>query len=84
MRFAPENGALTRWPDNVRIFELMAQYHFMPEDEANALTDAYVTMRDELHHLALQSLPSRVDINRFANARKRVLDSWDHYLGSKF
>ncbi len=27
----------------------------MPEDEANALTLAYVTMRNELHHLALQS-----------------------------
>ena len=83
LRFAPENDALTRWSDNVRIFELMAQYGFMPEDEANALTEAYVTMRDELHHLALQSLPSRVEINRFANARKRVLDSWEHYLGSK-
>ncbi|MBP6122977.1 MULTISPECIES: bifunctional [glutamate--ammonia ligase]-adenylyl-L-tyrosine phosphorylase/[glutamate--ammonia-ligase] adenylyltransferase [Providencia] len=82
LRFSSQNDVLTRWSDNVRIFELMAQYDFMPESEANALTETYVTMRDELHHLALQSLPSRVDISRFSSERKQVLDSWEHYLGN--
>ena len=81
LRFASQNKALTRWSDNVRIFELMAQYDFMSEEEANALTQAYVTMRNELHHLALQSLPSRVDISQFAEQREQVLASWQKWLG---
>lgn len=80
LRFAKENNVLTRWSDNVRIFELMAQYSFMPEDEANALTQAYVTMRNELHHLALQSLPSRVEMTQFTQQREQVLASWQKWL----
>ncbi|SUC32629.1 Glutamate-ammonia-ligase adenylyltransferase [Providencia rettgeri] len=80
LRFATENNVLTRWSDNVRIFELMAQYGFMPEDEANALTQAYVTMRNELHHLALQSLPSRVEMTQFTQQREQVLASWQKWL----
>lgn len=82
LRYAPENPSLTRWSDNVRIFELMAQHALMPENEANALTQAYVTMRDELHHLALQSLPSRVDISQFVVEREQVLASWKKWLGA--
>ncbi|HGN2570379.1 TPA: bifunctional [glutamate--ammonia ligase]-adenylyl-L-tyrosine phosphorylase/[glutamate--ammonia-ligase] adenylyltransferase [Providencia rettgeri] len=80
LRFATKNNVLTRWSDNVRIFELMAQYGFMPEDEANALTQAYVTMRNELHHLALQSLPSRVEMTQFTQQREQVLASWQKWL----
>lgn len=60
----------------------MAQHALMPENEANALTQAYVTMRDELHHLALQSLPSRVDISQFVVEREQVLASWEKWLGA--
>lgn len=81
LRYAPDNPSLTRWSDNVRIFELMAQHDLMSEDEANALTQAYISMRDELHHLALQSLPSRVDIHQFVTEREQVLASWTKWLG---
>ncbi|MGJ3354212.1 bifunctional [glutamate--ammonia ligase]-adenylyl-L-tyrosine phosphorylase/[glutamate--ammonia-ligase] adenylyltransferase [Providencia sp. Je.9.19] len=81
LRFASKKDVLTKWSDNVRIFELMAKNDLMPQDEADALTHAYVTLRDELHHLSLQSLPSRVDIGRFSNERKLVLESWARYLG---
>lgn len=56
LRYAAQEPRLTRWSDNVRILELMAQYGVMEESEANALKLAYVTMRNELHHLALQEL----------------------------
>ncbi|EKT60052.1 bifunctional [glutamate--ammonia ligase]-adenylyl-L-tyrosine phosphorylase/[glutamate--ammonia-ligase] adenylyltransferase [Providencia sneebia] len=81
LRYAHENPSLTRWSDNVRIFELMAQNQLMPEDEAKALTQAYVTMRDELHRLALLSLPSRVEVGQFITEREQVLASWDKWLG---
>ena len=56
LRYAHEKPKLTRWSDNVRILELLAQNDIMDEQEALALTRAYTTLRDELHHLALQEL----------------------------
>ncbi|MDE9516330.1 bifunctional [glutamate--ammonia ligase]-adenylyl-L-tyrosine phosphorylase/[glutamate--ammonia-ligase] adenylyltransferase [Xenorhabdus bovienii] len=81
LRYAPENSKLTRWSDNVRIFELMANYNIMDEQEAMALTQAYITMRDELHHLALQALPSRVPAESFSQQQILVRDSWQKWLG---
>ncbi|MDC9622225.1 bifunctional [glutamate--ammonia ligase]-adenylyl-L-tyrosine phosphorylase/[glutamate--ammonia-ligase] adenylyltransferase [Xenorhabdus sp. XENO-7] len=81
LRYAPENAKLTRWSDNVRIFESMANYNIMDEQEAMALTQAYITMRDELHHLALQALPSRVPAESFSQQQILVRDSWQKWLG---
>ncbi|MDX7987057.1 bifunctional [glutamate--ammonia ligase]-adenylyl-L-tyrosine phosphorylase/[glutamate--ammonia-ligase] adenylyltransferase [Xenorhabdus sp. 12] len=81
LRYAPENAKLTRWSDNVRIFELMANYNIMDEQEAMALTQAYITMRDELHHLALQALSSRVSTDHFSQQKALVLSSWQKWLG---
>ncbi len=57
LRYASDKPKLTRWSDNVRILELLAQNDIMDEEEARALTHAYTTLRDALHHLALQELP---------------------------
>ncbi|MEQ1975752.1 bifunctional [glutamate--ammonia ligase]-adenylyl-L-tyrosine phosphorylase/[glutamate--ammonia-ligase] adenylyltransferase [Xenorhabdus sp. SGI240] len=80
LRYAPENARLTRWSDNVRIFELMAQHNIMDEQEAMALTQAYITMRDALHHLALQALSSRVSVGHFSQQQALVRDSWQKWL----
>ncbi|CAM3798208.1 bifunctional [glutamate--ammonia ligase]-adenylyl-L-tyrosine phosphorylase/[glutamate--ammonia-ligase] adenylyltransferase [Xenorhabdus thuongxuanensis] len=82
LRYAPENARLTRWSDNVRIFELMAQHNIMDEQESMALTQAYITMRDELHHLALQALSSRVSVGHFRQQQALVRDSWQKWLES--
>ncbi|MBC3377894.1 bifunctional [glutamate--ammonia ligase]-adenylyl-L-tyrosine phosphorylase/[glutamate--ammonia-ligase] adenylyltransferase [Serratia fonticola] len=79
--YAASEPRLTRWSDNVRIFELMANYDIMPEDEAQALTQAYVTMRDEIHHLALQEHSSKVSGELFAAEREQVRASWSKWLG---
>jgi glutamate-ammonia-ligase adenylyltransferase len=50
----------------VRILELLAQNDIMDEQEAQALTRAYTTLRDELHHLALQEQPGHVALDCFA------------------
>ncbi|AOM42950.1 bifunctional glutamine synthetase adenylyltransferase/deadenyltransferase [Xenorhabdus hominickii] len=81
LRYAPENADLTRWSDNVRIFELMAKHNIMDEHEAMALTQAYTTMRDELHHLALQKLSSSVSVEYFSQQQALVRDSWQKWLG---
>jgi len=80
LAYAARQPALTRWSDNVRIFELMARYGMMDEEEARALTHAYVTLRDALHHLALQELPGHVAPESFSRERAVVHASWQHWL----
>ncbi|WP_425428579.1 bifunctional [glutamate--ammonia ligase]-adenylyl-L-tyrosine phosphorylase/[glutamate--ammonia-ligase] adenylyltransferase [Brenneria roseae] len=81
LRYAAHEPRLTRWSDNVRILDLMAQYGVMEEREASALKLAYVTLRNELHHLALQELSGRVSQNRFVAERQQVQQSWNKWLG---
>ncbi|MDI9276677.1 bifunctional [glutamate--ammonia ligase]-adenylyl-L-tyrosine phosphorylase/[glutamate--ammonia-ligase] adenylyltransferase [Pantoea sp. EABMAA-21] len=80
--YAAEQPALTRWSDNVRIFELMARQEIMDAEEAQALTHAYVTLRDALHHLALQELPGHVAPESFATERAAVHRSWQRWLAA--
>ncbi len=80
LRDAAKVPGLTRWSDNVRILALLAQHGIMPEDEAHALTSAYVTLRDALHHLALQAQPGHVEPDAFAAQRQQVTASWNTWL----
>uniref|UniRef100_UPI0036DB9D14 bifunctional [glutamate--ammonia ligase]-adenylyl-L-tyrosine phosphorylase/[glutamate--ammonia-ligase] adenylyltransferase n=1 Tax=Photorhabdus sp. RM322S TaxID=3342825 RepID=UPI0036DB9D14 len=83
LRYAPENERLTRWSDNVRIFELMATYGIMDKAEAATLTQAYISMRDELHHLVLQEFSSRVSANCFSKQQEQIGHSWQQWLGEQ-
>ena len=80
LRYAPLQPKLTRWSDNVRILELLAQYAIMDEQEARALTQAYTTLRDELHHLALQEQPGNLPTDAFIAERTQVSASWQKWL----
>ncbi|ECC8731312.1 bifunctional [glutamate--ammonia ligase]-adenylyl-L-tyrosine phosphorylase/[glutamate--ammonia-ligase] adenylyltransferase [Salmonella bongori] len=82
LRYAHENPKLTRWSDNVRILALLAQNGIMDEHETQALTVAYTTLRDELHHLALQELPGHVAQTCFSKARALVQASWRKWLAA--
>ncbi|WP_417315301.1 bifunctional [glutamate--ammonia ligase]-adenylyl-L-tyrosine phosphorylase/[glutamate--ammonia-ligase] adenylyltransferase [Enterobacter sp.] len=77
---AHDKPKLTRWSDNVRILELLAQNDIMDEQEAMALTRAYTTLRDELHHLALQEQPGHVALDCFTQERAQVTASWQKWL----
>lgn len=83
LRYAHERPKLTRWSDNVRILELLAQNEIMDEQEARALTDAYTTLRDELHHLALQEQPGWLPLEAFTAERQQVSESWHKWLTSR-
>lgn len=81
LRYAASEPALTRWSDNVRIFELMANSGNMSEEEAQHLTRAYVTLRDALHHLALQALAGQVSDEAYASEKQIVNASWHRWFG---
>lgn len=80
LRYAHDKPKLTRWSDNVRILEGLAQNNIMDEQEALALAQAYTTLRDELHHLALQELPGHVALSCFVAERQLIKTSWDKWL----
>uniref|UniRef100_UPI00135BB9A6 bifunctional [glutamate--ammonia ligase]-adenylyl-L-tyrosine phosphorylase/[glutamate--ammonia-ligase] adenylyltransferase n=1 Tax=Scandinavium goeteborgense TaxID=1851514 RepID=UPI00135BB9A6 len=80
LRFAHNKPKLTRWSDNVRILELLAQNDIMDEQEALALSQAYTTLRDALHHLALQEEAGHVAPEAFAAERELVRASWLKWL----
>ncbi len=80
LRYAHDKPKLTRWSDNVRILELLAQNDIMDEQETMALTHAYTTLRDELHHLALQEQPGHVAQTCFEAERTLVRASWQKWL----
>jgi len=83
LRYAHKRPALSRWSDNVRILELLAQNDIMDEQEARALTNAYTTLRDELHHLALQEQSGSLPLEAFRAERQQVSESWDKWLLSR-
>jgi len=80
LRFAHDKPKLTRWSDNVRILELLAQNDIMDEQEALALSQAYTTLRDALHHLALQEEAGHVALDAFTAERALVAASWQKWL----
>jgi glutamate-ammonia-ligase adenylyltransferase len=80
LRYAHQQPELTRWSDNVRIFEIMTRFGIMAASEAQALTDAYVTMRDEMHRLALQQRDGKVSVEKFIVERAQVKQSWRRWL----
>ena len=80
LHYAHQKPKLTRWSDNVRILELLAQNDIMDEQEAQALTQAYTTLRDELHHLALQEQAGHLPPDAFTAERAQVSASWQKWL----
>ncbi|RXK34080.1 hypothetical protein BBD39_11085 [Arsenophonus endosymbiont of Bemisia tabaci Asia II 3] len=80
LRYCADNVALLRWSDNVRIFTMLAEYAVMPTEEAEKLIQIYTEMRDTLHHLSLQALPSKVLVSQFEQQRKKVLLSWQKWF----
>ncbi|MBV8041069.1 bifunctional [glutamate--ammonia ligase]-adenylyl-L-tyrosine phosphorylase/[glutamate--ammonia-ligase] adenylyltransferase [Pluralibacter sp.] len=80
LRYAHDKPKLTRWSDNVRILELLAQNDIMDEQESLMLTRAYTTLRDALHHLALQEEAGHVSPDAFSAERQHVTASWQKWL----
>ena len=80
LRYAAEEPELTRWSDNVRILAMLADSGKMAPQQAQALTHAYVTLRDALHRLALQELPGHVEPQAFLSEQETVNRCWQWWF----
>ncbi|OAN19041.1 bifunctional glutamine synthetase adenylyltransferase/deadenyltransferase [Photobacterium jeanii] len=80
LNHAHSNAALTRWSDNVRIFDTMAEHAKMSPEQVTALKHAYCEMRDATHRLSLLGLSAYVEEPQFADERAVVEQAWLQYL----
>jgi glutamate-ammonia-ligase adenylyltransferase len=80
LRFSHEKPKLTRWSDNVRIFESMMTQGILDEAPAMALTQAYTTMRDQIHHRNLLNLDADVAEEKLTKERELVKALWHEWL----
>ena len=54
----------------------------MSEEEAEALCDAYRSLRSRIHQLALQEVKGVVDDAEYAREREIVCQAWQKWLES--
>lgn len=80
LRFSHEKPKLTRWSDNVRIFESMMSQGILDEAPAMALTQAYTRMRDQIHHRNLLNLDADVAEEKLTKERELVKALWLEWL----
>ncbi|MDP2226988.1 MAG: bifunctional [glutamate--ammonia ligase]-adenylyl-L-tyrosine phosphorylase/[glutamate--ammonia-ligase] adenylyltransferase [Moraxellaceae bacterium] len=81
LAWAHESPELTRYPDNVRILEGLANRGLLPSDAAAGLRDAYLQYRARGHRLALANRETRVNDDEFLTERALVMHWWNQLLG---
>ncbi len=83
LAWAHENPELTRYPDNVRILEGLANLDLLPLDAASQLKDAYLQYRARGHRLALANREAKVSDDEFQAERRLVTHWWQRLLESE-
>jgi glutamate-ammonia-ligase adenylyltransferase len=72
-----EHIELTKWTDNVRILQTLAETKIIDDYTAHFLKEAYLTYRLTAHRLSLQEKPARIEDGRFRELQKKVTKIWD-------
>ncbi len=73
---------LTRWTDNIRLLDALAEFGVLSVDEKVELQDAYRDYRAAAHRLQLQQRPGLVPAEEFAAQRAAVRAVWKRLLGA--
>ena len=71
---------LTRWSDNIRLFENFAEARLMSVEDAEALIENYCALRNEHHRLLLLGAEARGDRSTFDKTQTTVQTLWNKYL----
>ncbi|RJX70481.1 bifunctional [glutamate--ammonia ligase]-adenylyl-L-tyrosine phosphorylase/[glutamate--ammonia-ligase] adenylyltransferase [Vibrio sinensis] len=80
LNYSHDKPKLTRWSDNVRIFETMIAQGIMDERQAMEVTAAYTSMRDQIHHRNLLNLDADLTEEKFIEERALVVSAWQQWL----
>ncbi|WP_010201282.1 bifunctional [glutamate--ammonia ligase]-adenylyl-L-tyrosine phosphorylase/[glutamate--ammonia-ligase] adenylyltransferase [Psychrobacter sp. PAMC 21119] len=81
LAYSHEYPSLTKWSDNVRIFEEVALLGIWQSQVCQELTDAYLRIRAATHQLALSEQSLLVDESLWQETRALVQAQWQHLMG---
>ncbi len=81
LAYSHHHPSLTKWSDNVRIFEEMALLEIWDAQICQDLTDAYLRIRAATHQLALSEQSLLVDETLWVETRALVQDQWQRLMG---
>ncbi len=80
LNYAHHYPELTRWSDNVRIFESLQKQGLMSGEQQQSLTQAYIRLRDEIHHRNLLNRDADVAMSRFVSERGSISQAWQQWM----
>lgn len=80
LKFAESHPAVTKFPDNVRIFELAMQEGVLSDEDGEALTRVYLLYRALIHRLSLQDKPIAVPAKFLVETRGQVIDIFERWF----
>lgn len=83
LNYASYYPIMASWSDNVRIFESCAECGVLPAEQAEALKQSYITLRNQIHHLNLLNQPAEVSRAEFIEIRGIVESCWNSVFGSQ-
>ncbi|MEN6670625.1 bifunctional [glutamate--ammonia ligase]-adenylyl-L-tyrosine phosphorylase/[glutamate--ammonia-ligase] adenylyltransferase [Psychrobacter sp. B38] len=81
LAYSHEHPSLTKWSDNVRIFEEVASLGIWAASVCQDLTDAYLRIRAATHQLALSEQSLLVDESLWKETRALLQAQWQHLMG---
>ena len=80
LRHAARHPEITRWTDNVRLLQALAETGILERATAYRLRQAYLIFRAVAHRLNLQEMSTLIDSHRFEHLRNWVHRFWQHTL----
>ncbi len=75
-----EYADITKWTDNVRILQTLAETKIIDDKSAHFLKEAYLTYRLTAHRLSLQEKPAKVEEASYSETREQVKKIWDSLI----
>ena len=81
LAYSHEHLSLTKWSDNVRIFEEVASLGIWEASVCQDLTDSYLRIRAATHQLALSEQSLLVDKSLWKETRALLQAQWQHLMG---
>ena len=80
LQYAADHPEITRWTDNVRLLQALAETGIVDGVTAYRLRQAYLIFRAVVHRLNLQERSALVDCHRFEHLRELVRRFWQQTL----
>lgn len=77
---AHDHSELTKWSDNVRIFESLAEAGVWEAETCEGLTRAYLLLRAAMHQIALANEPIVVESSHWDQTREYVISKWNEIV----